>query len=195
MTSNSFCYIISVALLSATVLVGDRVSSSTRTEHQPQLVTTAPFREALKLASRESFASSRSRCRTSQLSVRPVSGDAGVGNRAITYAFTNTSTSSCTLYGYPGFALLDAKGKPLKGINIIRSQITYFQTVKPIRKVILAPGAQASFQIGYNVANNCPESAKIQITPPNAYNHFTLAEHIRPCKELVVTPVQAGIIH
>ncbi|MEH1771336.1 MAG: DUF4232 domain-containing protein [Nostoc sp.] len=136
------------------------------------------------------------RCETSQLSVRRVSEDAGVGNVALTYAFTNNASSPCNLYGYPGLALLDAKDQPLQGIKVIRSKDTYFSSQQPRQQVTLAPGKQASFQIAYNHISspdqNCPMSSKIQITPPNAYEHFTLTEQIKPCTGKVrVTPVRA----
>ncbi|MEH2367795.1 MAG: DUF4232 domain-containing protein [Nostoc sp.] len=142
-------------------------------------------------------ATNPTRCETSQLSVRRVSEDAGVGNVALTYAFTNNGSSPCTLYGYPGLALLDAKDRPLQGIKVIRSKDTYFSSKQPRQQVTLAPGKQASFQIAYNHISspdqNCPMSSKIQITPPNAYEHFTVTEQIKPCTGKVrVTPVRSA---
>ncbi|MDZ8264556.1 DUF4232 domain-containing protein [Nostoc sp. ChiQUE01b] len=142
------------------------------------------------------IATNPTRCETSQLSVRRVSEDAGVGNVALTYAFTNNGSSPCNLYGYPGLGLLDAKNQPLQGIKVIRSQDTYFSSKQPRQQVTLAPGKQASFQIAYNHISspeqNCPMSSKIEITPPNAYDHFTLTEQIKPCTGKVrVTPVRA----
>ncbi|MEH2025407.1 DUF4232 domain-containing protein [Nostoc sp.] len=141
-------------------------------------------------------ATNPTRCETSQLSVRRVFEDAGVGNVALTYAFTNNGSSPCTLNGYPGLALLDGKDQPLEGVKIIRSKDTYFSSQQPRQQVTLAPGKQASFQIAYNHISSpekqCPMSSKIQITPPNAYQHFTLTEEIKPCTGKVrVTPVRA----
>lgn len=142
------------------------------------------------------IATNPTRCETSQLSVRRVSQDAGVGNVALTYAFTNNASSPCTLNGYPGLALLDAKGQPLERVKVIRSKDTYFSSQQPRQQVTLSPGTQASFQIAYNHISSpeehCPMSSKIEITPPNAYQHFTLTEEIKPCTGKVrVTPVQA----
>ena len=142
------------------------------------------------------IATNPTRCKTSQLSVRQVSEDAGVGNVALTYAFTNNGSSPCTLNGYPGLALLDEKNQPLKGVKILRSEDTYFSSKQPRQKVTLARGKQASFQIAYNHISSpneqCPMSSKIEITPPNAYEHFTLTEQIKPCTGKVrVTPVQS----
>ncbi|MEH2159883.1 MAG: DUF4232 domain-containing protein [Nostoc sp.] len=141
------------------------------------------------------IATNPSRCETSQLSVRRVSEDAGVGNIALTYAFTNNASSPCTLYGYPGLALLDAKGQPLERVKVIRSKDTHFSSKQPRQQITLDPGKQASFQIAYNHISsqeeNCPISSKIEITPPNAYQHLTLTEEIKPCTGKVrVTPVR-----
>ncbi|OUL22657.1 hypothetical protein BV378_22250 [Nostoc sp. RF31YmG] len=139
-----------------------------------------------------------SRCRTNQLSVSRVGSDAGAGNVALIYSFTNKGTSSCTLYGYPGLALLDAKDQPLGGIKVIRAKDTYFQNKQPPQQVTLATGEQASFQITYNhirsEGKSCPTSAKIEITPPNAYEHLTIPEQIDACtRQVKVTPVRAGV--
>ncbi|MHC5609821.1 MAG: DUF4232 domain-containing protein [Nostoc sp.] len=141
-------------------------------------------------------ATNPTRCETSQLSVHQVSKDAGVGNVGLTYAFTNNASSPCTLKGYPGLALLDATGQPLEGIKVIRSKDTYFSSQQTRQKVTLAPGTQASFQIAYNHISSpdehCSMSSKIEITPPNNYQHFTLTEQIKPCTGKVrVTPVRA----
>ncbi|MEH2196304.1 MAG: DUF4232 domain-containing protein [Nostoc sp.] len=131
------------------------------------------------------IATNPTRCETSQLSVRQVSKEGGVGNVALTYAFTNNASSPCTLNGYPGLALLDAKGQPLERVKVIRSKDTYFSSKQPRQQVTLDPGKQASFQIAYNHISspeeNCPISSKIEITPPNAYQHLTLTEEIKPC--------------
>ncbi|MDF5706417.1 MAG: DUF4232 domain-containing protein [Nostoc sp. S4] len=145
--------------------------------------------------SQVTIATNPTRCETSQLSVRRVSEDAGVGNVGLTYAFTNNASFPCTLHGYPGLALLDAKDRPLEGVKVLRSQDTYFSSKQPRQQVTLAPGAQASFQIAYNHVSSseehCPTSTKIQITPPNAYQHFTLTEEIHPCTGKVrVTPLR-----
>ncbi|MEH1904418.1 MAG: DUF4232 domain-containing protein [Nostoc sp.] len=198
-------------LLLLTAVTTGCVGSSSVTKQPQALVanTEQPTKEAVLTStptptekttenstSKATIATNPTRCETSQLSVRRVSEDAGVGNVALTYAFTNNASSPCTLYGYPGLALLDAKGQPLQDVKIIRSQDTYFSSQQPPQKVTLAPAKQASFQIAYNQISSpekrCPMSSKIEITPPNTYQHFTLAEQIKPCTGKVrVTSVRA----
>ncbi|MDF5725832.1 MAG: DUF4232 domain-containing protein [Rhizonema sp. PD37] len=136
-------------------------------------------------------------CQTSQLSVRRVSSQGATGHIGVVYAFTNTSSSTCTLYGYPGFVPLDAKGQPLKGIKVTESERNYMHHAQR-QRLTLTPGAQASFEVVYShiPSDNqlCPKSAKVQITPPNTYQNFSFVEHLSPCREIFVTPVEAGVI-
>jgi len=142
-------------------------------------------------------AANPTRCQTSQLSVRRVSDQGATGHIGVVYAFTNTSSSTCTLYGYPGFVPLDAKGQPLKGIKVTWSERNYMHHAQR-QRLTLTPGAQASFEAVYShiPSDNqlCRKSAKVQITPPNTYHHFSLADNLSPCREILVTPVEAGII-
>lgn len=143
--------------------------------------------------SRTSIVSNPKHCQINQLSLRRVNEDAAMGHIGVIYAFTNISSLPCTLYGYPGFVPLDAKGHPLHGIKITWSESNYLHRAKR-HLLTLAPGAQASFEVVYNHigsdGQSCSESAKVEITPPNTYHHFSLAEHLSPCREISVTPVE-----
>ena len=139
-----------------------------------------------------------SRCQASQLSVSRVSDDAGVGNRAVNFAFTNNSPTPCTLNGYPRFAPLDRRGRPLRGVRVVRSEETYFQPPQPPQEVTLEPGKTAWFQIAYSAVQNsprkCPASARVKIIAPGTTRVFMLREEISPCQHTVsVTPVRSGL--
>lgn len=145
-----------------------------------------------------SIASNLKNCQTSQLSVRHVDGAAALGHTGESYAFTNISSSPCTLYGYPGFVPLDADDRPLTGVEVTRSESNYMHHAQP-HQLTLTPGAQASFVIVYvhfsSDGHSCPKSAKVEITPPNATDHFSLPEHLTPCGPISLTPVEAGIVY
>ena len=132
-------------------------------------------------------------CQINQLSLRRVNEDAALGHIGVVYAFTNVSSSPCTLYGYPRFMPLDAKGKPLQGIKITWSERNYLHHAKQ-HLLILAPNAQASFEAVYSHIGSdnqsCSESTKVEITPPNTYHHFSLIEHLSPCREISITPLE-----
>jgi Protein of unknown function (DUF4232) len=118
------------------------------------------------------------RCMGWQLSVKHVADDAGAGQRAVTYAFTNTSSRPCTLSGYPGFVLLNRAGRRLRGVHIVR-------TGDPAQVVTLAPGGNAWFNITYSSCSvggtpPCLVSAKVRITAPGTTRHFVLPEKLDP---------------
>jgi hypothetical protein len=143
------------------------------------------------------IASKLSPCQINQLSLRRVSVEGGMGHFGAIYVFTNTSSSTCTLDGYPGFVLLDANGRSLTRINIKLSKHNYFHHTQQ-QRVSLAPSNRASFMVAYTRINrsrqNCPSSAKVEITPPNVHQHFTIVEKLKPCGAISITPIEAGII-
>ena len=136
-------------------------------------------------------------CKTNQLSLRRVSIEGGMGHSGAIYVFTNTSSSTCTLAGYPGFVLLDANGRSLIGVKIKLSKNNYFHHAEQ-QRVSLTPKDRASFMVASTRINrsgqNCPVSAKIEITPPNANQHFTIAEKLKSCGVISITPIETGTI-
>ncbi|MFL5994381.1 MAG: DUF4232 domain-containing protein [Streptomyces sp.] len=103
------------------------------------------------------------RCHTSELSASVGRNDPGAGQENFPVVLTNESSRTCTLYGYPGAAFVDASGKQL-GPDPKRSS-TEPETVR------LAPGKSA--WAGLSFAN--PEvsgagtatPAALVVTPPD----------------------------
>ena len=130
-------------------------------------------------------------CQTSDLSLHQLGGEGSMGHFEVMYGFTNTSSSTCTLYGYPKFVPLDAKGQQLEEIKVINN---YLHQPKHL---IIAPNAQASFKITYVHINSsgkqCSSSSKVKIALPNKDQYFTLVEHLRPCGEISLTPLKLDI--
>jgi hypothetical protein len=111
--------------------------------------------------------------------------------------FTNTSASTCTLYGYPGVALVS--GPPYAQIGLAAKRGT---TTAPA-VVTLAPGAvaNATLQIvdalNYPTATCSPAAATdLQVFPPGQTVAVYLPNKSEACAEPVQTtfigPVQAG---
>lgn len=129
------------------------------------------------------------RCDTNQLSLRFVENNPGAGNTYNKYALTNVSGRTCTLYGYPGVELLSKYNKPV-GVTVERD------ASKPKTTVTLRPSAKAYFVLRYgNKANydgQCaPDSAKIEVTPPNTYNHLIISHPESACRRATVSPVSS----
>jgi hypothetical protein len=118
------------------------------------------------------------------------------GGFDVTIGFTNTSTATCTLYGYPGVSLVSASHTQI-GLPATR-----LGTV-PVKLVTLASGATASALVQIADAVNFPspacgsvKAAYLRIFPPNQTAPVYLANTSRTCAKpvptLTVTAVQAG---
>ncbi len=142
------------------------------------------------------------RCSSSQLAVRIGQGGVALGHVGQVVSFSNTSHAACTLHGYPGLQMLSAQGHPIR-TQVLRGT-AYTVPAVPKRTVTLRPGARASFDLGYDDAtgyenDKCPTSARVEITPPNAYRSITVAWRMQPygggsvqhlrCGQVTVSPV------
>lgn len=131
-----------------------------------------------------------SRCLVSQLSLSAGQGNAAAGTVGRPFIFTNTSQTTCALYGYPGMLMLGGGGQPIPTVVV--------RTPGPEQTVTVPPGQTASFlawwhdQTGYQTP--CPTSQQVEVTPPNAYSHLTMPASIQACPDgtINVTAVTAG---
>jgi hypothetical protein len=112
----------------------------------------------------------------------------------MTLSLRNTSSATCVLGGYPGAQMLDAHGTQLP-TTVVRGGNYPFTNFAP-STVTLAPGALAYFNLGYSnvptgAETTCPSATELIVTPPNAYDHLTLAATLAPCGHgtITVSPV------
>ena len=135
-------------------------------------------------------------CATSALKVTQTAPNGYAGGFDVTIGFTNTSSATCTLYGYPGVSLVSASYAQL-GLPATR-----LGTV-PVKLVTLAPGATASAMVQIADALNYPsptcspvKAAYLRVFPPNQTASVYLANTSQTCSKpvptLTVTAVQAG---
>lgn len=136
------------------------------------------------------------RCRDYQLSLKRVTEDAAMGgDRSIYYAFTNKSSSPCTLEGYPRFEVLNSAGRLIRG-GRAREGLTVLddEAKAPPRLLTIEPGKTAAFLVYYNSGGagrikQCPTYRRVRITPPGTTRGFVLRETLQLCGELQVSPV------
>lgn len=107
-------------------------------------------------------------CATSALQVKLGSSDGYAGGVYVVIDFTNTSGSTCTLFGYPGVSLVT--GPPYKQIGLAAKR----STSTPKKLVTLAAGATAHAQLQIVNALNFPsatcgpaKATALKIYPPN----------------------------
>ena len=129
------------------------------------------------------------RCTNSAISVTagPSSGSAGHANTPV--IFTNTSSSPCTIFGYPGVAALDSAGSQT-------AQATRTGTPQPTH-LILTPGNTASaLVINTNIPSgnetSCPSWSGLLVTPPNDTKSTKLILQLPGCNGFTVSAVVAG---
>jgi hypothetical protein len=111
--------------------------------------------------------------------------------------FTNTSGSTCTLYGYPGVSLVS--GPPYVQLGLAAKRTTN----TPVKQITLAPGDVANALLQIVDALNFPTSTcspaaatDLQVYPPGQTAAVYLPNQSQACAEPVQTtfigPVQAG---
>jgi hypothetical protein len=136
-------------------------------------------------------------CATSSLSVTlgPSSGYAGGVYQTI--IFTNTSGTTCTLFGYPGVSLVSAP--PYKQIGLAAKRAS---TV-PVKLITLATGAAANAvlqivdALNFGSATCSPtQAAFLRVFPPNQTAPVFLPDTSQICAQpvqtLFISAVQAG---
>lgn len=112
-----------------------------------------------------------------------------------TFTFRNISSSTCTLFGYPGMLMLNSSGAAIH-TEVVRGSSVVVPAISPTT-VTLHPSRPASFFFGYadvpTGSQTCPASTRVEITPPNAFGHLIIAANLSPCGGVItVSPVVAG---
>lgn len=99
-------------------------------------------------------------CTTADLKVARGQSNGAAGTIYYNIDFTNTSSSSCFLQGYPGVSLVsagDGSGSQI-GADAKRTAVT------PSRQIVLAPGQTANAALGVAEAGNFPASSCKPVT-------------------------------
>ena len=136
-------------------------------------------------------------CATSALQVKLGSSDGYAGGVYVLIDFTNTSGSTCTLFGYPGVSLV--KGPPYTQIGLAAKR----STSTPRKLVTLAPGATANALLQIVDALNYPSAScgptkatALKIYPPNqtepVYLPNTSSGCAKPVQIMYIGAVRPG---
>jgi hypothetical protein len=138
-----------------------------------------------------------SACATSSLKVRLGLGQGYAGGVYENIVFTNTSSASCTLYGYPGVSL--ASGPPYAQIGLAAKR----DATAPVKLITLAPGGAANALLQIVDALNFPtatcgpaKATAIHVYPPNqkasVFIPTTSEGCAQPVQTLFIRAVAAG---
>lgn len=142
------------------------------------------------------------RCYSSQLKVStPAPRQSVAAQPSQAVVLTNTSETTCNLYGYPGVQLLGSSGQPLP-TTVKRGRSMLAPDPGP-SLVQLSPGSSASFALSWDDSQTqnssgslvaCSNTSSIEITPPNDYHYLTIPYSLHACGNgsLTVSAVVAG---
>jgi Protein of unknown function (DUF4232) len=143
-------------------------------------------------------------CTTTQLQLTEPWSGAGLGNAAVQITIQNTSTTGCTLKGYPDLAMVGHGGKRL-ATHVIRAiGGDYLFPAAAPDAVAIEPGQFASFMIGftdnpygpnadkpYDVA--CPPAVALRVILPSPRRVATTKVSMAPCNgDVRVSPIVPG---
>jgi Protein of unknown function (DUF4232) len=136
-------------------------------------------------------------CATAVLKGSLGPGSAAAGSSYYPIDFTNTSSSACTLYGYPGVSFVTASGSQV-GMPATED------TVYPRQLVTLAPGGTAHAELRIAAAQNYPTStcspvsvSRLKVYPPGQTSALFIPVTSTGCSNpsvpiLAVQTVQSG---
>jgi hypothetical protein len=135
-------------------------------------------------------------CATSSLHVKQGLAQGYAGGVYEVIDFTNTSSATCTLYGYPGVSLV--AGAPYTQVGLPAKR-----TGAPVKQITLASGATANALLQIVDALNYPpatcgptKATALKIYPPNQTAPVYLSSATTGCSKPVaimnIGPVQAG---
>lgn len=145
-------------------------------------------------------------CRESQLKAsidaKPVGGSAK-NDFAQIVLFQNTSSSACTVHGYPGAALVNSSGKQVKqATRTIRGKrLGLPASVHTLPTVVLKPGKVASAglegvnqkQQGAAQAGCADTYPRVLVTPPNTDTAVPFTLRWPVCYSFTVHPINIDI--
>jgi len=106
-------------------------------------------------------------CTTSQLTLSFVRGAAAAGTGYSWYALRNLGRAACSMIGYPGVAVLDARGRVVQH-PARRGALP----AAPVRLVTLKPGTRAEFLVNSTdivPSPGCPRAYRgvsLRVLPP-----------------------------
>lgn len=155
----------------------------------------------------EDKSSTPAQCVDNQLSLRNLGEVISMWRtRSIDFIFTNTSSSPCTLSGYPRFQFLDKYGRPAKGGlaangETFQSLYSLPTQLVPPQSVTIEPGKKAKFVINYLARYDedrekpCSMYRKARISVPGMNRVFVQRFRmyaIEVCSGLEVSPLFAA---
>jgi Protein of unknown function (DUF4232) len=171
-----------------------RVQPSSPAASADSAAAPSPSASTSQPAPAQPVAAAPGQCTTGDLHLSVGTGNGAAGSFYYPLQFTNTSGATCTMYGYPGVALVSQPGGSVVGAAAVRNP-TF-----PAEVVTLAPGAVAHASLQVAVAENYPASACgpatahwLQVFPPGEYAPLFVPFTAQTCRKPVGDGSTLGI--
>lgn len=117
-------------------------------------------------------------CTTAQLSVSIGASTSAPGGRQAPFVIRDTAAGACTLHGYFGLALVNAKGQPL-GTSPAQAPGLVGPAGAPPGPVSVGGATTAQFLFEWPGSpapgQNCPAASNVELTAPGQTDHVTVA--------------------
>ena len=142
--------------------------------------------KAISSLSQGSNFTSGAPCQTQQLILSAEQNQGGAaGSAGWTFSYQNTSTSPCSISGYPGFLALDSTGHVMPDGPVTTSgEKPQVLTLNPLAKAYFLAYWPAHDAVG--TENGCVVPSIIESTPPG--NHLPLAISTNSIGDICGTP-------
>jgi hypothetical protein len=141
-------------------------------------------------------------CTGSEIKVNVGQSSAGMSHDALPLVFTNVSSQSCTMQGYPGAAIMRGSTVVLNSTRSLNGYVGDERQLSSAPLVTLAPGATASAMLEWVVdaGETCYTSGSgtLEVTPPNTTSTTGLTSLTAGsggvCASFEIHPVVSGTL-
>jgi Protein of unknown function (DUF4232) len=174
------------------------VRPAVRTAAIIRVASATAERAELSRASPSRLSTSRAQvhpvCVTSKLRLSRAAAGVAAGTSYTWYSLTSVGPAVCSMIGYPGVAILDARGRVVQHPAVWRTHLGTMPT-EPVRPVVLATGQQARFVLASTDVTPSPgcraqyAGNTLQVYPPNQTAALRDPDRGRFCN-LMVGPLQ-----
>ena len=182
-----------MVLLSAAALTA---CSSPKTAAPSTTTTTSPSARSTTTLSTSAPTTSTTvpGCTGSNYLLEMLGSEGAAGTNELTLGFKNTSSATCSLFGYPGLQLLDGSGNDIATTTVRGGSYSF--TNFAATKVSVGPAATVYFNVAYSDVptgseSACPTAAALQAIAPNTTTPLKVTGSFNVCNTgtLTVSPV------
>ncbi|GEM_PF-2784303 len=131
-------------------------------------------------------------CDGKNLSVTEIAAAVNGDYHAVKLAFYNQGLTACKLGGFPTVSLLDKNGNPVSSVSVqkvtestVRAKLdegsVQQASAAPQAHLVIAPRAEAWFQMGWTTGDGCPTISRISVSAPGSTETFTINHPLAVC--------------